>query len=456
MKDKKIVFLISSEIFYRNYISTGLVDLIQNKYNGLEILIRDDIQKPEKAKLKTYSVSQRHENRHFQYLKILSWRYRKLSRTFKFRFLRTSQFKIIDVADLTSLKKLTNTIWKNFVSIKRRAKILILANSFIFPITKSFFEFILRPDHAVSSYLKNVRPDVVIMPSSAYDPVVMDIIHICQQESIKTVLLVDNWDNVSSKSILWRRPDIVGVWGEQTKEHAIEIQGLRSDQVSCIGTPRFDQYFEKRDRRLESHFNFRYILFVGQSLPSDERRIVQVINDILSSAPFKESGIKLIYRPHPWAMDQNIASVETFEAVVIDPQISARSLDTDRVEKFQPSLDYYPSLLQNAEFVVSSLTSMLIEASIFRKRVIAIAHREPNNYTSPHRVLSEYRHFEGIENLPNVTISRNESDFIDEFKDLLDNVDPVDKESLEMNLRRFLNFEGTYPERLLTMLEQKI
>lgn len=456
MKSKKIVFLISSEIFYRNYISTGLVDLIQKQYNDLEILIPDDIQKPEKAKFKTYSISQQHENRHFQYLKILSWRYRKLSRTFKFRFLRTSQFKFIHLGDLRNLKKVKNTIWRNFVSIKRRAKILLLANSIIFPISKSFFEFILKPDHAVSSYLKNVRPDVVIMPSSAYDPIVMDIIHICQEESIKTVLLVDNWDNVSSKSILWRRPDVVGVWGEQTKEHAVEIQGLSNDQVSCIGTPRFEQYFEKRDLKSDSHFNFRYILFVGQSLPSDERRIVQLINDILSCSPFRESGIKLIYRPHPWAMNQNITSVEALEAVVIDPQISAKKLDLDRVEKFQPSLDYYPSLLQNAEFVVSALTSMLIEASIFRKRVIAIAHNEPNNYTSPHRVLSEYKHFEGIEKLPNVTISHNEADFTDQFKYLLGDVDPVDKQLVDIHLKRFLNYEGTYSERLLKLLAEKI
>ena len=456
MRDKKIVFLISSEIFYRNYMSTGLINLIQNEYNDLEILIRDDIPQPEKGKLKTYNVSEKHENKHIQYLKILSWRYRKLSRTFKFRFLRTSQFRSINFSDLSNFRKVKLAIDSNIRSLKRRAKVLTLANSMIFPITKFVFESILRPDNDISSYLKNIRPDAVIMPTSAYDPIVIDIINICQKESIKTVLLVDNWDNLSSKSILWRRPDAVGVWGEQTKEHAIEIQGLRIDQISCIGTPRFEQYFEKRHQLLGSHFDFKYILFVGQSLPSDERRIVQLIDDILCSPPFKENGIKLVYRPHPWAMDQSIASVESFKSVVIDPQISAKKLDSHRVEKFQPSLDYYPSLLQNAEFVVSSLTSMLIEASIFRKRVIAVAHNEPNNYTSPHRLLNEYKHFEGIEKLPNVTISHNEADFTDEFKYLMGDLDPVDEQSVDLNLRHFLSYEGTYFERLLKMLDEKI
>ena len=459
MRNKKIVFLVSSEIFYRNYINTGVIKFLLNEYKDIEILLREGMEQTENIKFRKYKVNQKHENRHFQYLKILSWRYRKLSRTFKFRFLRTSQFRMVDSGDLRSLSELKTLIQRNLVSAKRRLKIIIASNFLIFPITKYLFEFILKPDDELDTYLRNIKPDALIMPSSAYDPIVVDLINICRKEKIKSILLVDNWDNLSSKSILWRRPDCVGVWGEQTKEHAIEIQGFKDDQVSCIGTPRFEQYFEKRNLILRSHFDFEYVLFVGQSLPSDELRIVTIINDILCSSLFKETGIKLIYRPHPWAMDQNLASVEALEAleaVIIDPQITARDTDGGRVEQFQPNLDYYPSLLQNAVFVVSALTSMIIEASIFRKKVIAIAHNEPNNYTSPHRLLKEYRHFEDIEKLPNLSISHKEENFFEEFKFLMNNPEPVDDHNLDVNLNRFLNSEGTYFERLLAMLDEKI
>ena len=200
MRSKKIVFLISSEIFYRNYISTGVVKFLENEYKDVEILIRDDLQQPERSRIKKYKISPEHENRHYQYLKILSWRYRKLSRTFKFRFLRTSQFKFIPRADLKNRKKIVNTIISNFKSAKRRLKVITLAHLLIYPLTKYFFQYILKPDNEISLYLKTTKPDVVIMPSSAYDPVVLDIISICQQEDIKTILLVDNWDNLSSKS----------------------------------------------------------------------------------------------------------------------------------------------------------------------------------------------------------------------------------------------------------------
>ena len=448
--------MIPNDIFYRNYVSTGIANFLSKKFKHVKILICDDLDYQANLNFQKYTFDQRHEKFHYQYLKILSWRNRNLSRTFKYRFLRTSQFHAVAISDLKSWRTLKLILWKNWTSFLRRAKILFLANSVIFPITNLVFKFILKPDASLEAFVKKFSPDAVLMPSSAYDPAVIDMISICQHYNIKSVLLVDNWDNLSSKSVLWCRPDLVAVWGEQTKEHAMQIQGFKKEQISCIGTPRFEQYFNKRNKVLVSHFDFKYVLFVGQVLPSDELRIVIIINDILCSSQFKDTGIKLVYRPHPWAQDQNKASVEQLKAVIVDPQIDAKGPSLERVEKFQPNLDYYPSLLQNAEFVVSSLTSMIIEASIFRKNVIAIAHREANNYTSPHRLLKEYRHFEGIEVLPNLIISHTEKDLIKEFKSLMETSKHINELSLDMKLKRFLNSEGTYHERLLAMLDENI
>lgn len=448
--------MISNDIFYRNYISTGIASYLAKAYNHFEVLIYDDVDYQANLNFQKYTFDKRHEKHHYQFLKILSWRKRNLSRTFKYRFLRTAQFYTVTVYDLKSWSKLKLILWKNWRSFLRRAKILFFANRIIFPMTNLIFKFILKPDASLETYVQQFRPDAVLMPSSAYDPAVIDMISICRRNNVKSILLVDNWDNLSSKSVLWCRPDLVAVWGEQTKEHAIQIQGFKEEQITSIGTPRFEQYFKKRDIVLLSHFDFKYVLFVGQMLPSNELRIVEIINDILCSSQFKDTGIKLVYRPHPWAQDQTKASVEHLKAVIVDPQIYQKDPDLESVEKFQPNLDYYPSLLQNAQFVVSSLTSMIIEASIFRKNVIAIAHMEANNYTSPHRILREYRHFEGIEVLPNLIISHTEENLIKEFKSLLEATEHVNEISLDMKLKRFLNCEGTYNKRLLEMLDENI
>lgn len=456
MRNKKIIFLISGEIFYRNYVHTGIIDFLSGKFKNVEVLLHDELEMLQAVKCKIYQTNKLHEKRHYQYLKILSWRHRKLSRTFRFRFLRTSQFKKLTFADLGDVQKVKRILIKNFRSALRRLKILILSNFLVFPFTRYFFEQRLNPDIDIEEYIKSSNPNAVVMPSSAYDPAVLDIISICQKHKIKSILLIDNWDNLSSKSILWRRPDTVAVWGRQTKKHAVEIQGLEEHQVKCIGTPRFEKYFQSRDKKLRSHFEFKYVLFVGQSLPSNEVSIVKIINNILCSPMFRDAGIKLVYRPHPWAMNQRIAEVDELEAVIIDPQIDARDKSLKKVEQFQPDLDYYPSLLQNAEFVVSALTSMIIEASILRKTVIAIAHTEPDNVTSPHRLLKEYRHFEEIEKLPNLSISFTPDDLLIKFRSLLTSPEKVDEQSLELELTNFLTMKGTYNDRLLALLDENI
>ena len=115
MRNKKIIFLISGEIFYRNYVHTGIIDFLPAKFKNVEVLLHDELEMLQAVKCKIYQTNKLHEKRHYQYLKILSWRHRKLSRTFRFRFLRTSQFKKLTFADLGDVQKVKRTLIKNIV-----------------------------------------------------------------------------------------------------------------------------------------------------------------------------------------------------------------------------------------------------------------------------------------------------------------------------------------------------
>jgi hypothetical protein len=451
MKNKKVLFLISSELFHRNYVETGVVSFLAQNYAELVILAEESVSSINHNSVIRYSIDKQHEIKHYQFLKILSWRYRYLSRTFKYRFKRTSQFNFKKTSNFDDF---SNSCKINFISLKRRAKILFLGNFLLFPLVRYFFKKKLQPKKQLTNIINHLQPDVVLMPSSAYDPIVMDLINITKLQSIKSILLVDNWDNLSSKSILWELPDAVTVWGEQTRQHAVTIQQFKDEQISCIGTPRFKNYLKLRDKDLPSHFEFEYILFVGQSLPSDELTIIKNLNDLLCSKQFSESGIKLVYRPHPWAMEQGLPDLSELDAVILDPQIIAKDPLRKNIVSFQPSLEYYPSLLQNAKFVVSSLTSMIIEASIFRKNIIAICHKEPGNYTSPDRVFMEYMHFDGIERLPNLTLSMSNSELRQHFIKFFTIKDHSPSANLDTELRHFIIFQGSYTERLKNCIDR--
>lgn len=447
MHNKKVMLLISSELFHRNYVQTGVVAFLARNYKNLVLLASETISEIDFEKVIKYKLNEQHENRHYQFLRIISWRYRHLSRSFKFRLIRNSKFKF--EFQLNTKKNSLIAVWsENFNSFKRRIKILTAGSKIFFPIVKYFFDKRLQPAKELLDIISKEQPDLILMPSSAYDPVVVDLIKISKMLSIKSILLVDNWDNISSKSILLDLPDGVTVWGEQTKEHAKNIQNFRDEQISCIGTPRFENYFRLRNKKLYSHFDFKYVLYLGQSLPSDEISVVKTLNSLLTSDEFYGQGLKLIYRPHPWAVEQGIPDLSDLEAVILDPQILARDPLREDVVSFQPSLEYYPSLLKNAEFVVSSLTSMIIEASIFHKNVIVICHHEPGNYTSPDKLRANCMHFEGIERLSNVIISNSHQELQRYAKKLILNEYNLKAGIIDSELSYFIAFEGSYNERL--------
>ena len=85
-------------------------------------------------------------------------------------------------------------------------------------------------------------------------------------------------------------------------------------------------------------------------------------------------------------MQKNIDILKNFNKVNIDPQVQESFKRPLGDLNFQPDLNYYPSLISNALFVVGGLTSMAIEASIFLKYFVAICHEEEGIFTDPYAI----------------------------------------------------------------------
>ena len=75
----------------------------------------------------------------------------------------------------------------------------------------------IHPNSELNAYIDKGDYDLVIFPSSAYDVDGIDVAWIAELKQISSLFLIDNWDNISSKSILWKKPKYLAVWGEQSK-----------------------------------------------------------------------------------------------------------------------------------------------------------------------------------------------------------------------------------------------
>ncbi len=457
---KVVVIALCSDLYIRNYLSTHAFRELQSSYD-IKFLISNQIKDPaplyellRDVPFTTYSMNSGRIKRHFKIFDILMWRYRKRSKTFRFRIKRTIGFSKFFDHEHSIFERAAKLSWRALRAFFLRMKNTCLIDSFLFNPYLSYHQFMLGKNNTMEVIIDNLNPDLLIFPSQAYDPEGIDLIKICKQQAIPTLFLIDNWDNLSSKSIFWEAPTKLGVWGEQSIQHAAHIQNIPPDRVTAIGTPRYDNYFALRAKTLISPYNYPYILFVGTALEFDELSVLQEMNQIVCDHPKIFGTTKIIYRPHPWRQGKKKEMPSGLDHVLIDSQLEASFLANDNSLAVQPDLSYYPALLSNAEFVCGGLTSMLIEANIFNQIFLGLVHDDKRHFTSMDNVYSNYEHFQGIDTLSGVLLCNDLANLSNLMLDAMSLKGTLDINKTDAE-RQFYYFhdDTSYQERLKKLVD---
>jgi hypothetical protein len=259
---------------------------------------------------------------------------------------------------------------------------------------------------SLNAFLDKHSIDLLLIPSGGREPAAVMSIASCEAVGVESFLLLDNWDNISSKTVFWKKPTFLGTWGPQSSGHAISIQNFTQSQVFDLGSPRFDVYLKSNGLTDQSHErkNRRYILFLGSHLFFEEIEILLRLDQILSDSTSELFGFRVVYRPHPHRIRGFNFFNHTFENVQLDQELVGHYTSEDKSSQYVTSLEHYPKLVSGAIFVLCGLTSMIIESLILEKPVGVFVHSEHGNATSPHIVYGNYVHFEGLENLSNVVL----------------------------------------------------
>jgi len=261
------------------------------------------------------------------------------------------------------------------------------------------------PRHSkLAGLIGELQPNLIVVPSLGHEIIPTDAIRASRRANLKSLLLVDNWDNLSSKSILSTLPDFMGTWGPQSSTHATEIQGMPEERVFSLGAPRFESHFSVGSKRSKMpDTREKYILYCGTSMYSREDYILNYLDQILGRNGL---AIPILYRPHPQRFrEPGRALKNEYGLVRIDSTSDSRfwgNLDPYR----NPRGDSLSELLSGSLFAVGGLTSVLLEAELLNKRYVALAHQELWNYSSPRVVFNTYDHYRGIENLPHLTLCK--------------------------------------------------
>jgi hypothetical protein len=309
--------------------------------------------------------------------------------------------------------------------------------------------------------MRSLKPDLVIAPSGGIDHFVTDALRSARDLEIPSLVLVFNWDNLSSKGAFAVKPDYLAVWGEQSVEHAIRIHGFERERLRILGVPTFDSYFHHEPGTTKAPFPFRYALFAGCYAPFDEAAALERLDQAI-----EERGLDLtvVYRPHPHRRPRkrpDRIDEDRLSHVVIDPQVrelyeasfQEYGWRAPRSKPLLPALDYYPALLENAEFTVCPLSTMIVESAIFERRVIVIAYDDGVHEDSPALVVN-YDHFEGIDRVDGFEICRTAEDLPRLFCRFA-TIDERPAVPLREQIRWWLHHdESTYADRLGALVRE--
>lgn len=463
MAKKKIIFLITNSHYIRNYIETGLIKKLNSKFNIIFLINKNLKNKLHRFKTnRVFYYETKNEDKNKNKLNdIIVHRFRNRSKYFRFRLKRIFRYDFRVLNEILIEKKIKRNFFNKIKFFHIIIKNFFLFSAYKFFSTKLIFNLLIskkinnqKANSDLNKILSKSKFELLVMPTSGYSPEVFDIISICKNLNKKSYFIIDNWDNLSTKMIFLKKPDFLGVWGEQTAYHAKKIHKFKQHQIFKIGSSRFDSYFKNRNKNLKNYFNFKYILFLGSSGSWDEEGCLDILDKTISRNAKIFKNVKIVYRFHPFRQRKTILNYN-WKNVIIDPKIN----ENFKKKGTWPELNYYSSLLSNCEFCVGGLTSMLIESTIFYKKYLAISYDDGISLLTPKTVIENFEHLKKIEKIPNIYFCKNKNNLENDLKNLYLKKN-INKNAIDIKRNYFLyrdknkNFFQTIESNINNILKQ--
>jgi hypothetical protein len=309
----------------------------------------------------------------------------------------------------------------------------------------------------LNNILVNIKPELIIYPTNFSEPEIFDIAKIKKKINIKTLFLMDSWDNISSKTIILHAPDALTVWGEQTKRHACILQNVKSKKVYILGDPKFDRFFQIRKKTIKRIYNFPYVIFVGSLRYFNEIAVLKILEKEIENNKNLYKNLKIIYRPHPGFENKFTEALKcNFRNIILDTQL----LEFYRKNKNYTKNNYnyyFEKLLGNSLFCIGGNSTMILESLIFKKEYIFLCHHENFNPSSPDLIYKYFTHLHGIKKISGLIELKNIGNLTDFFKKIYKK-----KTLIKKNINNFDNqinyFYSTknfnYPKKLLNIVKK--
>lgn len=445
----KIWVPLQGVVFFRNFISSGVLDSLAQNHKVIVSYTNDSL---DTFPLPPYfqlgpkiAANQRRGfiRHHVQEFVMCGLRFR--CRTFRLKLYR--------------------------LSLRKRALYYLIANPFTAWLAQRVSEWYLGSDPMLNRVCRELSPDWVLIPSSCEDSLTADLVKAAKEANARSMIIVNGWDNLTSKGTLPVLPTRLGVWGPQAKEDAMSLHRMPQERIAELGAPQFENYFKPPETSKNTDNEIRQlnqipantsiILFAGCLQPFDETSVLRQLDQAIDRKEIPNAHV--LYRPHPWRHTRDYEDhfkPEEFKHVSLDHQVGdlflkvQKSRNTGESKKHFPDLNYYPKVIRSSEFVISPLSTFVLESLLMGKKTLAVCYSDGKHYFSADKV-SQYEHVQCLQNAPGLLFSKDAKDLIKQCCELLQ---PTDAGDLYRRIHKHLRYvvfsdSCSYAERLASVLE---
>ena len=248
----------------------------------------------------------------------------------------------------------------------------------------------LENGHRLPSQIANGNFDWLVVPCNALNELMTDYLVHAKQIGLRSLLAIDNWDNLTSKSAFVVQPDVVTVMGEKCVQYAVVIHDSNPKTVLPIGLPRFDVYRSlKKNGGEAKNSATKRVLYAGFSLAHSEKRVVDALANYLD-AKYGPGVVEVHYRPHPLGVPR----IDDYEIK------NAHIVVTEHGELSRTGLphmdDEFINALTEADVVVGAPTTLMLEAMLVGRPCVLDITSDKFHRTTAGNAARRYTHMKDL------------------------------------------------------------
>ena len=348
----KIAIIFDHDIILRNFLETGAFSKLFEK-NSVDLIF------PKNHKRVTSTYSGELKSYYINIDEKRSYKIRLL-----YHYQRAATLHIRKNIKDRNIKEKTI---KNIIGKKKFFLFFILSKIKLFFLFKLIYEsFFIKKNSKFFDFLNKENYDYVLHPTVLEGLFIYDLIKYKEKNSkTKIIFLMNSWDNPSNKALFDGFPHLIGVWGEQTKNHCIDLLKIPKENIIVTGSAQLSMY---KDFKINLTKNEKKTFcYAGSSLGVNETQHLNIIDEIIEN---KKINIKVIYKPHPWKLfhkNEKLFEEKNFSNVKIDESSIQNYEARYEGKKFELNLMKNQNTLEtlrNIDFLITPLSTIMLEAAI--------------------------------------------------------------------------------------------